>query len=345
MLPNTNRSLQREFDGIERDNAKDLQSQVRECFRRGDYLEACRLIDAHPEVDVGWLRSAAEDRANLERDIEKYLTKARARERLEALGVLQKGQNFSSTQLRNGLVSVGAVIHEVNGRKIFEKIFASKARFSAELLVSSTLGGGELGVPAYIGHCSDKDLHSLYSEAVDVIQCDDDVRKAEARLNFAVLFWRNEIELPGMNEHCTSPKFDMELKDTDLHQKIEHLFCSENPKSYFRLEKFVERSINSPKRFFHDDLYDSNVLYDGKKFFIIDWEKFCLIKVGAGLHLKRKYFVKLGVEDLMLKEIESRELAKLSLVNFCLYNIFYWYKRGRPRDCLFYAERLKNISV
>lgn len=323
-----------------------IRSRIMKLCKRNNYREAKRLKDENKDIYLGWLAENVEQNFKLEEALTEYIGKAE--NRLVDVGFdLSENAVIGNKSPGTGLISVACLIHEFNDTNIFEKIFSTEGSFLREkaLLETASSLSVNVGAPRYLGSYSGKGFYSIYSDCVGIKQPEDYYDKVVAKFKLAEELWMAPQEKFDSIASLAFPcKYDRALANTgtvtDLISVGREVNVSED---YIR--KAIELVENSPRCIFHGDFHDGNVLYDGQRFYLIDWDKWSVSRVGSGLRLTSSELLKLGSFNALLDNFRANGSSPaLPAVNFFIYNAIFWLQKDKSETAS-YLTLLRILNL
>ena len=320
-----------------------IRNEIKELCGKGDFSAAHRTIKQNAHLDFGWLSKAVKQRVGLETHIAKYVSKVESQSRIDRLSGTSGCTIVESTRLKNGLIAVACLVHDLGDRKVFEKVVASEKSHLRERHILETIGSRKLGAPEYLGYFSDGRLHSVFCTAIEATECRDRELLEGAVLEFASRMWFAEQSPSVSNSLAFNCRYAKMLKDEALLRSIEDFWKASNLRMA-PVSQVVALAMDAPEKLLHGDLHSGNLIYDGSKFYLIDWDKWTSTRVGAGLRFRSADFERLDVQRRLMEKAPSMELGRHVLRNFLLYNCLRWFRRDRS-ESIFYARELERLTA
>ena len=324
-------------------NEDEIKKAIRELCKKNRYQDAKILKEKYSEIDLGWIDKKIESACQLEEALAQYISKEQVVARLKDLGFVVEMLD-ETIMIEDGIINAGCFIHDVNGYQVFEKIFINKVSFERESYLFKKIPSEELGAPKYIGCIKGKDIFSVYYQAIDSRPMPNDVHVLSNRLRLAMKLWLSKfIITPSIQKKASSCRFEKLLKNDKIKGDLSDVFVEKNVADK-TLKEMHEIARVSKKVIFHGDFHSGNMLYDGERCFIVDWDKWSFSKVGVGYLMKYRNFEEIGCFHQLIANC-SLDINKQIVNNFLLYNVMGWLEKGKTNEVAAYMDFIKKYWV
>ena len=283
-----------------------------------------------------------ENACRIEDLLNEYKSKEQVFKRLKYLGFdLESVESFQSIVIEDGLINSGCFVHDLKTCQLFEKVCINKASFEREFNLFKEVPSDALVAPKYFGCYKDKIIFSVYYEAVDIRLIPSKMHLRSNMLQLAIKLWMNEIYLsPMVKNKAISCEFERLMKKDNIIKSLSGIFVNKGISGDVLKEmaKLADRSNNV---IFHGDYHSGNVLYDGKRYYVVDWDKWSVSKVGVGFLMKYRDFKKINFFRQFMYTC-SLDINKRIINNFILYNVMVWMDKEKIAEVNAYVHFIKE---
>lgn len=305
------------------------EAKVRKLAERKDWMAAHRVIQKQP-LQLGWLEGHVAHLAELQPELKKIAGRQPSQLRLRGFG----WQLLSSKPVHLGVVCAAAFRHQVADHNqtaisVFEKVEVRKRKRSIQqqLMLFQSINVEKLLAPQYYGKVKHGSFISLF------YQCIDGEHPAEAEM----AGYRVELL-----QHFWSLKVPRALRDAGKKQAfLPQAFSAKRLQSHInkatspaqsdalhwllaQRKKLIACYRRLPAVVMHEDISSSNVLIDkDKRLWLLDWDKWSLNRVGAGLKLQPSQLFEPEVLALIDWYCGYNPKVNKDMLRFniCLYNL------------------------
>ena len=326
------------------DEERNKIKEIRRLFSIKDFAAAKKMKDESESIDIGWLDKAIDNAYSKRVIIDEYFNIDRVKGRLEEAGILTKPEDyFSGEILSGGLINVGCIVHNIAGQRIFEKTFIQRSSFSRESIILKHAGHVPLGSPQHLGCFWSSEMGSIYYEYILKEKFSNDECKTRAISSLAENLWFNDFHPEeDLKKYARECRYDIFLKSEEEIDDLLSLSALARIPEQFVLNMIVKTDA-SPRKIFHGDFGSHNIIWDGEKPYLIDWDKWSISKIGSGAKFKFSSAKKYGVLESFSQGAYRDHDENVALINFCLYNAFHWSSKGKKEDSIRYLEYLYSI--
>lgn len=302
------------------------------------------------KYSFGWLDVHIENCAKAYNEYKKYSKPELVSSRLSKFGY----KHLFSKSINCGLVNVGLMVHNVidkqtgNKAKIFEKVFHQYHSWlvSQEELLFNQLDADVLSAPEFIGKHNHTPFISVfynYIEGKQLTAEDKEISKYELIKKLWTTKPTKQIIENCINKDSVDLLLDekyinrlLDASNTDL-DRIIIKFLKVNA------NKIIDEFRSLPRIIMHQDINHGNIIKSyNNDFYLIDWDKWCVSNVGAGLIIQPEEIFNPSLMRLLIL-FNGEKISFIPgeiLRNVCIYNLTHELRLNNTRNAINWSYNL-----
>ena len=332
------------FEFIKTTNSRLRKKQLRYLFRQKRFEEAHQLA-TEQSLNLGWLEGHIKECAALTTPLAEYESSQKTIDRLHQIGI--DTDDIESEDVLDGLVNIAARKHRctTSGDVVFEKIYTDRHRDYArsEAHLFNTIDADRLCAPTFYGLYEEDSFLSVFYEFLDIQKMSRaEFLRGKARLASHLWMLSDDGSLGNIDSRpCV---IELELSHPK-HIKIIKTSCRKLGFSYRAIQDAMALYRESPKFIAHDDLSSGNICRANDRFYLIDWDKWSVSGLGAGLNLSRRELNMPIFQDAISQTAATQGVRReLLLNNLYLFNIAKLSQQRSIDDLEFYLDKLRSLQ-
>lgn len=326
---------------------------IRRLASQKKWREAKLLVNL-TKTSHGWLNNHIENCAKASKEYKSYFETENISDRLLSLGF----KHLSSKIIKGGVVNFGIRVHKVydlknqNEIKILEKVYGMhhSAEIDHEKFLFENIDEKDIAAPKFFGYYKFNSLISFFYEYIEGIKLtplDLKIYKYEVIKKHWTVEPNDKIK--GSNIENDILKL---LERKESLTKMREISLTETDELIIeRLEKNVSEIVKEfkslPSIIVHQDIKPGNVIKSKQgAFYIIDWDKWCVSNVGAGLIINpEELFNSILIKMVISFSSYNKSIPAIKILkNVCIYNLAYNLKIQNYKNALKWAYNYFSLT-
>ncbi|MBN1187056.1 MAG: hypothetical protein JXB49_32560 [Bacteroidales bacterium] len=279
-----------------------------------------------------WLKTHVKNCSLTTKEYRSYISPGLIASRLSSLGY----DHISSKTIYSGLINLGAVVHYVtdkqtnNNVKVFEKIYHQYRlqTVEKEVLLFDEIDAEEINAPNFKGILTYGPFISLfydYIEGVSLTRQDKMIFKYELIKKLWASRPSNKLKDYSYNEDYVGLLSDEDCINSMFEVSKSMMDCSIIEFLHVNAKKIIGEFRKLPSIIVHKDIYQPNIIKSrDEKFYLIDWDKWCVSNIGAGLLLQTDELLNPTFMNYLstVKGSSDDHFTPVEVIrNVCIYNL------------------------